>query len=357
MNFLRKIYPKSFKRILFALILVISVTTITMGAVYDVALKSVTFALVDEFNGVNDDKVVSTRKATVEEFLEENNVELGENDLINKDLSAEIVDNDILIVKRGRVIELSADGKVEIVTVTRSTVGEVLEELKIVLDEDDIVNPDAQTRIENGLSITVDRIETQEVSETQKIEFNTKKVNDKTLAKGKTKVSVEGKNGEKTITYLVKKKNGEIVSKDVIKEEITKKAVDKVVKVGTKVVKKSKQSSTTNVKSDKNFSYSKKLTMTATAYDSSAQSNGGYTKTAYGLTPQFGVVAVDPKVIPLGTKLYVESSDGGKSWVYGHCIAGDTGGAIKGNKIDLCFNTRSECKKFGRRTATVYVLK
>ena len=84
--------------------------------------------------------------------------------------------------------------------------------------------------------------------------------------------------------------------------------------------------------------------------------NGGYSKTAYGLTPGYGIVAVDPKVIPLGTKLYIESSDGGKSWVYGYCIAGDTGGAIKGNKVDLCFNTKAECIKFGRKTATVYIL-
>ena len=59
-----------------------------------------------------------------------------------------------------------------------------------------------------------------------------------------------------------------------------------------------------------------------------------------GLTPGFGIVAVDPTVIPLGTKLYIESPDGGKSWTYGYCIAGDTGGAIKGNRVDLCYNAR-----------------
>ena len=74
------------------------------------------------------------------------------------------------------------------------------------------------------------------------------------------------------------------------------------------------------------------------------------------MTAQYGVIAVDPKVIPLGSRVYIESSDGGKSWVYGFAVAADTGGAIKGNKIDLCYNTRAECLQFGRRSATVYIL-
>ena len=69
---------------------------------------------------------------------------------------------------------------------------------------------------------------------------------------------------------------------------------------------------------------------------------------------QYGVVAVDTRVIPLGTRLYIEAADG--SWVYGSAVAGDTGGAIRGNKVDLFFNTRQECLNFGRRTARVYIL-
>jgi 3D (Asp-Asp-Asp) domain-containing protein len=67
-----------------------------------------------------------------------------------------------------------------------------------------------------------------------------------------------------------------------------------------------------------------------------------------------GYVAVDPKVIPLGSKLYITTPSG--NIVYGMAVAADTGGAIKGNKIDLYYNTYSECVQFGRRTCTVYVL-
>ena len=89
--------------------------------------------------------------------------------------------------------------------------------------------------------------------------------------------------------------------------------------------------------------------MEATAYTDDVESQGKWVgQTASGMKPQVGVVAVDPKVIPLGTKLYVEG--------YGEAIAGDTGGAIKGNRIDLFMPTRSEASRFGRRVVRVRVV-
>ena len=70
--------------------------------------------------------------------------------------------------------------------------------------------------------------------------------------------------------------------------------------------------------------------------------------TAIGLQAGYGVVAVDPDVIGLGTRLYIED--------YGYAVAGDTGGAIKGNRIDLGFLTLEECYAWGRRDVKVYVL-
>lgn len=88
-------------------------------------------------------------------------------------------------------------------------------------------------------------------------------------------------------------------------------------------------------------------------YSMSATAYTGHGLTALGLKPVrdpngLSTVAVDPKVIPLGSKVYVEG--------YGYAIASDTGGAIKGNKIDLYFNSLEECYSFGRRTVTVHVV-
>ena len=84
------------------------------------------------------------------------------------------------------------------------------------------------------------------------------------------------------------------------------------------------------------------ISMEATAYTDDIASQGKWIgQTATGMKPQVGVVAVDPKVIPLGTKLYVEG--------YGEAIAGDTGGAIKGKRIDLFMATRGQAMEYGRR--------
>ncbi len=93
-------------------------------------------------------------------------------------------------------------------------------------------------------------------------------------------------------------------------------------------------------------SYSSHLTVEATAYIPS--DGGGSGITATGMVAQHGVIAVDPRVIPLGTRVYIPG--------YGEAIAADTGGAIRGNRIDLCMNTYREAINFGRRNVEVYIL-
>jgi cystine transport system substrate-binding protein len=88
------------------------------------------------------------------------------------------------------------------------------------------------------------------------------------------------------------------------------------------------------------------MIMVASGY--SPQEPGLDDHTASGMKAQHGVVAVDPRVIPLGTRLNVEG--------YGNCIAGDTGSAIKGNRIDLCFDTLAECNAYGMRKVRVEIL-
>ena len=94
------------------------------------------------------------------------------------------------------------------------------------------------------------------------------------------------------------------------------------------------------------------LTVKATAYH--RQEEGGLI-TATGTTTKYGTIAVDPSVIPLGSRVFVVAEDG-TSWSYGPGLAEDTGGLIKGNRIDLFFMTGTEATNFGARTAKIYVL-
>ena len=93
--------------------------------------------------------------------------------------------------------------------------------------------------------------------------------------------------------------------------------------------------------------YSESLNMEATAY--LPTDGGGAGITAMGIPATYGIVAVDPDVIPLGSRVYIPG--------YGEALAADTGGAIYGNRIDLCMEDYYQAMDFGRRNVTVFVLK
>lgn len=188
-----------------------------------------------------------------------------------------------------------------------------------------------------------------EVTVTEEVNFNTVKRLNSSLEAGATQTVREGEAGEKAVTYKVRYEKGLEVSREVLSEEITKEPIDKIVEYGNK-------NATANapVNTGK-LDYKYVLTCNATAYDLSAEENGGYAgQTATGVPLDKGVIAVDPRVIPLGSRVYIEALDG--SWSYGYAVAADTGGAIKGNRVDLCYRTRYECIQFGRRPCRVYVL-
>ena len=367
------------KGLAFVLAFIVMMSMLTMGAIFDIETTKVTLTQKDVFEGTEKTANIVTTAKTVEEFLNEQKIVLGEDDVLNAELSAEIYPDQEITVEKSRLVGISVDGKTRFERTMKRTVGKVLEEKDIVLGEKDIVEPALDTVVKSDMTITVKRINvSEEIIETE-IQYESKKEEDSSLYVGETKVKQYGEMGIKKEVYAVEQSEGEEAVKTLLSSEITKEPVDEIILVGTKkkpevkkekTVKQNKVTQTQTVTSvqtnvvaptvsnnGKGFAYKKVMTMNATAYDPTL--NGtipASQKTAYGLVCQYGVVAVDPNVIPLGTKLYIESSDGGASWAYGYCIAGDTGGAIKGNKIDLCFSTPAECRRFGRKTATVYIL-
>ena len=152
------------------------------------------------------------------------------------------------------------------------------------------------------------------------VDFTTEYKTDSNMYEGESYVAQEGKKGVRTVRYVIKKIDGQVISKDIESSEVTENPVNKIVVSGTK------QKSVTS--KGKPVAYKKALTnYKATAYTATGN------LTASGMRAQVGVIAVDPSVIPMGTKLYIEGANG--AWDYGYAIAGDTGGSIKGNKIDI----------------------
>jgi len=211
------------------------------------------------------------------------------------------------------------------------------------------------------IQLTHTAVET--VTETSPIPFKTKKRATTKLKEGQTQVVREGVDGVTEKVYKICYENGEQISKELISKADKVKPVDKIIEYGVKeqpAVASITYHSGIKVSRGQELRYKAVLTVNASAYDLSYASTGkrpgdkGYGRTATGAKAQHGVVAVDPNVIPLGSRLYIEAPDG--SWTYGNAVAADTGGAIKGNKIDLFMNSYAEAKKFGRRKAVVYIL-
>lgn len=172
----------------------------------------------------------------------------------------------------------------------------------------------------------------------KEIPFKTTYQMSRTVGQGRLVKKQVGKPGQVVEVYEVDTIDGKSVKTLVGTEKIA--PVDEVVYIGTHGYSAGRG----------NFTRSKVLTMQASAYDPSAGRGAAATfKTANGMRARYGLVAVDPRVIKLGTLLYVEG--------YGLALAADTGGAIKGNRIDLCMNTYAECMQFGRRNVRVHILR
>ncbi|WP_124727758.1 3D domain-containing protein [Staphylospora marina] len=223
---------------------------------------------------------------------------------------------------------------------TAPTVRDFLKEKKVELTAWDELSSSPDAKITDGMTVVVDRYEQRIQKKVEKIPFNTKEEKDDQLAEGKKKVEKEGKEGKKIFQVVALFKNGEPVEENgepVIEERLveTVKPVDKIVKIGTNKELAQKEKV--------NLAAVRTLTVQATGYTHTGN------RTYMGTWPKRGTVAVDPSVIPLGTKLYIPG--------YGYGVAEDTGGAVDGLIIDLFFETRAEALKWGRRTVTIQILK
>ena len=157
------------------------------------------------------------------------------------------------------------------------------------------------------------------------------------VGRGRLVKAHDGKPGTVKRTYRIILRDGKPVGKELIKEERSE-PTNTLFLMSRAGYQTSRGS----------WSRSRVIEMVATAYTNSPSENGGWSRAANGMALTDGIVAVDPRVIPIGPKLYVEG--------YGFAYAADTGGAIKGNRIDLLMPSFSASNNWGRRRVKVHVL-
>ena len=291
---------------------------------------------------------VTTTRIYVEELLAEQGISLRSGDRISAPLNSVLRQDDRIVIQRGKAIFLTIDGVSQYIYSCADFLGEALQENAITLGEQDTVEPGLDTPVTSGLSVKIERMIVFEETLTELLPRHVIVKPNSEQNSSYSKVITEGSDGSATTTYRIIVRGGQEVSREVLAQTVHKAPVDQVIEKGI-LGSKSVVASTSDLQV-KNV-----LEFQATAYTALPCCNGSYAgMTASGRKPAYGVVAVDPRVIPLGTKLYIETLDG--SWAYGFAVAGDTGGAIKGHKIDLFMETHAECNNFGRRQVRVYIL-
>lgn len=270
-----------------------------------------------------------------EKILAQAGIALGEKDEYRLS-TKHVKDNTVVTVYRAVPVELTYRKQKQQLTTGKPTVGELLDELGVAGDSLR-VTPDRDAKITENVHIKVVEM-SQEIVQREAAEpFVVVRQPDPTMEAGNETLVQAGENGRKTVKVALSFEDGAQVGETVLEETITQPARPQIVKVGTR----------TTVDTSRGAMHFRRVAyMEATAYLPTDGNGAGITAT--GVMARRGIIAVDPRVIPLGTRLFVPG--------YGFGLAADTGGAIQGNIIDLCMEDYGEAMRFGRRNVKVYIL-
>lgn len=287
-------------------------------------------------------KTVWTTVDTVKEFLEEQKISLSEHDQINQKENNPIEHKMEVVVHTAFPVTLVDAGKKKQVWSTSTTVADFLTQQKISLDKLDRVEPALKEKVKDEAIVNITRIEKVTDVVEQPINFAVITQKDDDLPHGTEKVLKEGTEGVVSKKYEVTKENGKEISRKLLSETTVKEKQDKIVSVGTKddVIQLASRGEENG----------QEVFVNSTAYTASCNGCSGRTATGIDLkaNPNAKVIAVDPSFIPLGTKVYVEG--------YGYAVAADTGGSVKGQKIDVFFSTKAEAYRWGNRQVKIKII-
>ena len=279
-----------------------------------------------------------------------------------------------ITVRRMQMVTVINRGAQSVIGTYGETTGSLLARMGITPGAGDTLSCSSETQTYDGMTIELVHTETRIEEEDTTVPYPVNYYEDPDLEPDAEIVLVAGQNGLTHVKSEVTYRNGKEVSRVIVQETVQTKPVTQLVIRGVDRTimeqpadpEPTEQSVSSGSTSSGGSSSSGPSTSGGSRYDGSAETSGNVIMTSSGESYTYvghtysgtlarvGAIAVDPTVIPLGTKMYVVSNDG--QYVYGYCVAEDIGGGIKGNKIDLYFDTYAECWDFGVRMCTVYIL-
>ena len=300
--------------------------------------------------------VIVTSSATdPAEILDEAGLQLGEDDTYT---TLPGIGRSEITVRRSTA-SVTIDNRGEEITVSSKdeTVGQLLARLNISYGAGITVSERVDAPVYDGMRITVSGTIHSQQTYTVSIPYETTYCNDPSLPKGVEEVITEGRDGQLRCTADVVYEGGVEVKRTILDRTVVVAPVNRVVAVGTGTDAAASngiliQDGQIILATGEVLTYTGTMQVLATAY--SHFDEGCDMITATMTVVDIGTVAVDPRLIPYGTRMFIVSNDG--QYIYGVATAEDCGGAIKGNRIDLYYPTLSQCFEFGRRNCTIYFL-
>lgn len=298
----------------------------------------------------------------VESLLNRAGITISDSDSISHSLTERLKDGDVVEVKKAFPVAILADGKEYIVKAAGVTVAELLDKAGLGLGPLDRVEPGLDHALQKGDVVRVVRVEKNVVKVQSEVPFREIRRSNPRLDRGETRVVQNGINGLREDTVEITLEDGVEVSSVVLSSEIVRVRQDRIVETGE---------NTLLSRGGRTLQFDRVITVTATAYcpgtpesgcpiDRNGHSkctgkyNDGFTYTGRKAAAGDGteasphIIAVDPRVIPLGSRVYIDG--------YGFAVAADIGSAIKGNRIDLLFDKHDDAWLFGRKRLKVYLL-
>jgi len=289
-----------------------------------------------------------TYQKTFDDALRKADIAISLNDKVDKVLNSKIVNNDVITINHAVNLKVFVDNKELNISSAEKDIALMLNTEKISLSPSDKVTPAIENKLSKDMNVVVTRVKTETIQEKKSIDFKTVIKKDTDTLKSQSKILQKGVTGEKNITSNITYENGKEVNRKVIKEMVVKEPQHKIIAQGTLTHISVSRGGSSNI-SDLNATSDsgKNLNVKATAYWAvNAYTFSG--RKAVRDPNGYSTIAVDPNVIPIGTKLYVEN--------YGYAIAADKGSGVKGKFIDVFFNTPQEASNWGVKYLNVRII-
>lgn len=337
--------------------LYVSVMTLMLATALMALLSQSVMARTYVINDGNRVVTCTSFSTDPDKVLDQAGVELGSYDTYT---TAPGEERDTITVTRADTITVHYHGQTTKTSGNGETAGELLRRLGLDVSGEDVVSHGLEEKTYNGMELRIDQVETRTETFTVALACDVERCGDCTLPAGTEQVLVEGVDGELLCTAEVTYINGTEARRQVLSQTVTRLPVTEIIGVGTGQPLAGISKDALPVISDGRITlptgevltYTGTATVRATAYTQTDPGCDGITAT--GTNVRRGTVAVDPRYIPYGTRMFIMAASG--SYVYGIAVAEDCGGDIKGDRMDLYLPTYEECREFGRRVCTVYFL-